>query len=428
MSIFNRKSLSVKIFWGVWVLLLMSTSALADEQTSEKPEDWEKQLERLRAVPYIGFSETVVDESGTGVVFYNPEMAYSGYNLYCTWSSGKAFLMDMEGQVVHQWIYKPQEESASKHGVMADHAIMLENGELIVLRKWEELLRLNWDSEVIWRREMEAHHDVGRAPDGSLYVPVRKFRNFRGMDVRFADLVHLTADGEEIDRWSTYDYLAQIKFVLDTRPFLDTVLDNALANLSGENEQSEQVKEKIMRYYRYDYFHLNNVTVLPPTALGKRDLRFREGNLLVCFRNVDQIAVLEKDTYRVLWAWGVPQLKGPHHPTLLENGHILIFDNGYPPRAYSRVVELEPITETIVWEYKADPPEDFYSYSRGSAQRLPNGNTLICESDKGRVFEVTMDGEIVWEWLNPATVEGRCETLYRMERLSSDLVESLLKK
>jgi hypothetical protein len=417
-----------RILWLVLFLLSISAVALADEQTSEKPEDWEKQLERLRAVPYVGVSETVADESGTGVLFYNPEKTHDGYNLYCTWSSGQAFLIDMEGQVVHKWTYKPQEEDATKHGVMADHVIMLENGDVVVLRKWRELIRLNWDSELIWKREMEAHHDVAQAPDGSFYVVVREYRDFRDMQVRFALLVHLTADGEEIERWSTHDHLAQIKFVLNTRSFLDTVLDNALASHSGGGAQLDKLKDQVASHFRYDYFHMNTVNVLPANALGARDPRFKKGSLLVCFRNVNQIAVLERDTYRVLWAWGEGEIEGPHHPTMLQNGHILVFDNGLPPRQYSRVLELDPATESIVWEYRAEIPEDFYSQTRGSAQRLPNGNTLICESDKGRAFEVTEEGEIVWEWVNPVTIGGRVETLYRMERLPSTQVEELLSR
>ena len=178
--------------------------------------------------------------------------------------------------------------------------------------------------------------------------------------------------------------------------------------------------------YKSDYFHANTVTVLPATPLGEKDSRFREGNLLVCFRNVNQIAVIEKDTYRVLWSWGEGELDWPHHPTMLENGHILIFNNGVQ-RKYSRVVELDPADETIVWEFMEDPPENFYSWVAGSSQRLPNGNTLICESDKGRTFEVTTEGQVVWTWLHPVTSERGRAVLYRMLRLPATQVARLLR-
>jgi len=54
----------------------------------------------------------------------------------------------------------------------------------------------------------------------------------------------------------------------------------------------------------------------------------------------------------------------------------------------------------IVWEYKGDEKNKFFSLASGSCQRLPNGNTLITESDRGRVFEVTPQGQIVWEYVN----------------------------
>jgi hypothetical protein len=137
--------------------------------------------------------------------------------------------------------------------------------------------------------------------------------------------------------------------------------------------------------------------------------------------------VLERDTYRILWAWGEGQLEWPHHPTLLSNGRILIFDNGIE-RQRSRVLEMDPLTGEIVWEYAPPPPEVFYSYTRGSAQRLSNGNTLICESDKGRAFEVSPGGEIVWIWLNPDTIGGTRKTVYRMIRHPVSVIARLLQE
>ena len=136
---------------------------------------------------------------------------------------------------------------------------------------------------------------------------------------------------------------------------------------------------------------------------------------------------LDQDKWEILWPWGAGELDWPHLPLMTEDGRILIFDNG-THRLYSRVLELDPITETIEWEYVTDPPEVFFSRAKGSAQRLPNGNTLICESDDGRAFEITRDGEVVWEWFNPATKKGYREQVYRMWRLDPDVVEPLLEK
>jgi outer membrane protein assembly factor BamB len=147
---------------------------------------------------------------------------------------------------------------------------------------------------------------------------------------------------------------------------------------------------------------------------------------MLCFRNVNQIAILERETKSILWVWGEGELQWPHHPTMLDDGNILIFDNGVG-REYSQVIEVDPTTGQIVWRYVGNPPQAFYSFSKGSPQRLPNGNTLICDSDNGRALEVTAEGETVWEWYNPAkTEDGKRIVVYRMTRLSPESVEPLL--
>jgi hypothetical protein len=98
-------------------------------------------------------------------------------------------------------------------------------------------------------------------------------------------------------------------------------------------------------------------------------------------------------------------VSGQHAPTPLANGNILIFDNG-PHRLdqtfpFSRVIEVNPATNQIVWKYQEAFPQNFYSDRISNAQRLPNGNTLINEGMFGRFFEVTSAGEVVWEYVNP---------------------------
>ncbi len=81
------------------------------------------------------------------------------------------------------------------------------------------------------------------------------------------------------------------------------------------------------------------------------------------------------------------------------NGYKLINDKLYTDNR-SSVIELNPLTMEIDWEYKGDENNPFFSLASGSNQRLPNGNTLITESDRGRVFEVSPEGKIVWEYIN----------------------------
>jgi hypothetical protein len=411
-------------FTHALIVLQITAIPFAAEEASEKPEDWDQRLEMLRSVPYLAFSKTEVAAHDTGVVWHIPEKTYPGYNFYNTLSSGIALLLDMDGRERHRWVFPPKLQDKSGE----DSAFLLSNGDIMAIRPGPELIRINWNSQLLWRKRIAAHHDVAQAPDGTFYVLTNEKREHRGLRVNFCGIAHLTEEGEEIDRWSTFENLANLKEDLDSRSFLDTILDSVRAGWAPEGHELDEIKAAMKPgLHHYDYFHMNTVAVLSPSGIERVDDRFQRGNLLVCFRNVNQIAVLEKDTYRVLWAWGEGELQWPHHPTMLENGHILIFDNGVK-RLHSRVVELDPVAEEIVWQYTADPPEQFFSHHRGSAQRLPNGNTLVCESDKGRVFEVDLAGEMMWVWRNPKTERARPEGVYRMIRHSGYLVESLLER
>lgn len=94
-----------------------------------------------------------------------------------------------------------------------------------------------------------------------------------------------------------------------------------------------------------------------------------------------------------------------HHHHQLPGGNILIFDNGsFRPASsvpYSRVLEIDPATQCVVWEYQDTPPQNFYSPYMSNAQRLHNGNTLISEGTFGRIFEVTPDKEVVSDYVVP---------------------------
>jgi len=116
---------------------------------------------------------------------------------------------------------------------------------------------------------------------------------------------------------------------------------------------------------------------------------------------------------------------------MLDNGNILVLDNGrfsvnFWPPDFSRVIEVSLRTKKIKWEYVADNPVDFHTTYIGGCERLPNGNTLICEGAKGRFFEVTETGEIVWEYLVPFYARhlsprfGLTNATYRCHRYSPD--------
>lgn len=175
-----------------------------------------------------------------------------------------------------------------------------------------------------------------------------------------------------------------------------------------------------------DIFHSNSIQVVPRGHPGL----WRKGDLLVCIRELDIIVVIDSESGALLWAWGAEELEAPHHATQLPDGNILLFDNGVR-RKSSRVLQVDPAQRRILWSYDGSPPESFYSDSRGGRQQLPNGNILITETNKGRVFEVSSDKRLVWEYYDTnfrIGQGGRRErgAIYRMTRIEEKTGRDLL--
>ena len=137
----------------------------------------------------------------------------------------------------------------------------------------------------------------------------------------------------------------------------------------------------------------------------------------------------------LLYRWGNPrayragnaadqQLYVPHDAHWIGKGlpgagHLLVFNNGTarPDGSYSSVEELVlPVDadgkyaskpgaaygpEKPCWSYTAPTKTDFYSFIIAGAQRLPNGNTLICSGAEGMIFELNAGMEVVWKYVDP---------------------------
>jgi len=362
-------------------------------------------LEELRSLPYLSWSQEDIDQKQSGVMRYDKKKAFDGYNLY-TDDSSYAYLMNMTGQIVYSWRFPPPPGKW-------EYFRLLDNGDIVALCVGKTLVKLNQDSQLIWRSPVQAHHDIEVLPDGTFLATGRLPPvPYKGRNVQFDAIFHVSERGETIGRWSTYEHLAELQ-----KNHFPSKLDNE--NIPIE-PQAKSLKT-------YDYYHLNTIQTLPDTLLGQRDKKFQEGNWLTCLRNTDLICILDKDSRAIVWSWGPGELDWPHMPQMLDNGNILIFDNG-THRKYSRVIEIDPVCGRILWEYKTDPPQNFYSEVRGSSQRLPNGNTLICESERGHVFEVTESKEVVWEFYNPEMKDGKRKLIYRMIRIPKAKADGWLKK
>lgn len=348
------------------------------------------EMEQLRSLGYVDGS---YDENAhlKGVVFHDEARAYQGYNLYSSRNQEAAQLIDMEGRVVHQW----QSPGSGRW----QHVELLPKGHLLVIVKDEKLMCLDKDSETLWSLPGRFHHDLSLYEE-NIYVLSRV--------VEHAESVHPATPTLIDEIW-----VLSRNGTLKRRVSMLEILQNSpYAFLFPSVQHVEFSSPSRADGNELDILHTNHIEVFDG-HLAHRGPLYEEGNMLVSMRSMNAIAVINGASLEILWLWGPSNLALQHHPTVLENGNILLFDNGFEQ---SRILEIDPQTNQIVWSY--GPNGSFFSRTRGSNQRLPNGNTLITESDSGYVFEVTQTGETVWKFANPIVDEDTSvrEAIWRMKR------------
>ncbi|HUH02437.1 MAG TPA: arylsulfotransferase family protein, partial [Kofleriaceae bacterium] len=312
-----------------------------------------------------------------GVTIYDPQRAQNGFTLYTSGHSQKAYLISMNGEVVHEW-HLPYsaiwDESAAVGDPQPDERIylrkaqLLPDGDLLALyvaigtSPWGlGLVRLTKDSEIVWKYLEQTHHDFDVGPDGRIYALTHEIRT----DVvpghqhlatpRIDDYaVVLSPEGEELQKIWLLGALASSPygFVLSTVPWY-----------VGEGKG--------------DYLHTNSIDVVTEEEAANAPFA-SPGQILLSLREVGTIALLDPASETMVWALRGPWLR-QHDADLLPDGRLLLFDNEGAPDGRSRLLELDPATQEITWSYAGDERHPFYSRVRSALERLPNGNTLVTD-------------------------------------------------
>jgi hypothetical protein len=392
----------------------------------------------------------------TGVTIYDPVRAYNCYILFGDHSSyvspaesvasgqgrqhareGESRLIDMNGNVIHSWEFggyptemiDPQTIDGAR-GVIGVQTSSVDFGAVhgqvpgrVGIYANKEIGLVDWQGNIIWQGGAKVpggalfqHHDWERLPNGHMLVLGRRRHAIAGFGTReMGDEViyELDTDGNPIWTWTASQHLNELGF---TREELHLVRASPFT----------------------DFFDFHSMRALGPNRWSSAgDTRFAPENILVSSRNANFIVIIERKSGRIVWRLGpdypsrnlmvkpdvtpqpVNQISGAHDVHMIAErlpgaGNILVFDNqseaGYPPVRLeslggSRVLEIDPITKQIIWQYSSRSSQiaewRFYTPFAGSAQRLPNGNTLIDEGAQGRAIQVTADGEIVWEYISP---------------------------
>jgi hypothetical protein len=330
----------------------------------------------------------------TGLIKSNASLTYPGYTVFSVKGKDAVLVLDMSGKVIHRW---------NIPGVCAQLKPLPEGHILVIVdpgRDQTNMLReYNWEGKVVWEfrlpeKYISFNHDLVRLQNGNTLVNAsieREMPEFIPRPIIDNELLEISKAGEIVWRWSTLEHYDQLGLSKEAKRFI--------------KENTSYI----------DIFHTNSIQPLPANKYEAEDSRFKSGYFLVSHRNSSIMFIIERPNGSVVWS--TQKTIAQHHAsmipsTLMGGGDIIVFDNGgsagFPRqwRPWSIVREFNPQTLQDTWTYQAADskmaPDTFFSLVRGSAQRLPNGNTLIVESTFGRIFEVTFDKrKIVWEYVSP---------------------------
>ncbi len=401
---------------------------------------------------FIILNILIADDPTVGLISHDDTRSYNGYTLFAPNTTKFTYLIDNEGKLVHQW------ESEYGPGLSA---YLLEDGTLLRSGKIEDtgsnrtggFQLFDWDNTLLWQFYYGTqHHDIEPMPNGNVLMVVNDPKNENtaiqaGRDpnlisggnqwrLRSLSILEIAQTGPEtgavVWQWNAWDHLIQEFY--NSKDNFGTVSDHPeLMNINfaedggqdwlhtnsvAYNEDLDQIVVSNRGTHEIWIIDHSTTTEVAATHEGGNsglggDLLYRWGNPIAYGAGIvdDQLLFAQHDAH-----WVESGLSGA--------GNILIFNNGLgrPIGNFSSIDEIVPPVDVNgfyslvggpaylplvqTWIYSSDIPADFNSPRYGGSQRLPNGNTLVCNSDKGEFLEVTPTKEIVWKYINPVTTEG----------------------
>lgn len=394
-----------------------------------------------------------VDGQTVGLFTYSNK-ASRGYTLFAPLSSKTTYLIDMCGMLVNQW----QSDYAPGHA-----AYLLEDGSLIrtaVLSPVENptfnaggaggrVGRMDWDGNLIWEFEYAdtdyvQHHDIEVLPNGNVLMVAWELKTESEIIAAGRD-PNVILDGQlwvdhiiEVEPYGSVGGIIVWEWHLWDHMVQD--FDPAKANYGVVEDHPELIDINFDRGGKTDWTHSNAID-------NNEDF----DQIIISVLGFSELWIIDHSTTTsqaaghsggnsgkggdLLYRWGNPQTYGAgspydqiffyqHDTQWIEEGlpgagNILAFNNGTtrPEGDYSSIEEIVlPVDqfgsytynpgspfgpEEQEWTFVATPPQSMYSPAISGAQRLPNGNTLICVGNYGTIVEVSQEGSIVWEYVNP---------------------------
>ena len=306
-------------------------------------------------------------------------------------------VVELDGTVIHSWeldwfsIWPDAEhipdgrQPRSRPGTNIHGALILDNGDLIFNFENIGLIRVDPCGTVLWKSPHLTHHSVHLDEDDYLWVPGDTFHEkpVAGLPnhvPRFREpaVLKFSLDGELIRKISIMKVLQHNG--LQGLLYLSATSDKPL--VTG------------------DTLHLNDVETFPSTLPPGV---FRTGDIMVSLRNINAVLVFDPHDLDIKYL-SIGGFTRQHDPDFIDGDNISIFDNNRiadPENGQQSriIIESARSGESAVY-FEGSETAPFYTALMGKHQWLDNGNLLITESKKGRVFEVNQSGKVVWEYNN----------------------------
>lgn len=371
--------------------------------------------------PYREILWSEIENAPQGVTVNDADKTYKGVTLYISAHRDGAQLIDMEGNILHRWgmpytqaCPDQAENNVPEHMYFWGRAHMDKDGSLLALIDCygaAYMLKLDKDSNELWRYSKTPHHDMAQAQNSDIYVLSSEARNEDNENMPYIHdpyvdefVSRLDADGNELARISIYD------------AFVGSVAEHMLKQVVHDPTGG------ILN--PGDMLHPNSIEIITEDIAGISPFLI-EGHLLLSFRNNSLLAILDPETKKITHAvyggW-----RAQHDPRFWTDGTVIMFDNeGWlGAGGASRVIQFDLTDGFILWQYTGTEGKPLYSPFNSSVDPLPNGNILITESAGGRLLEVNASGEIVWEFINPERAEQDGKALlpaiFRGRRYNAD--------
>jgi hypothetical protein len=381
-----------------------STSASASEA---------ELIEQLSAIGYLASTRQAGDSEG--VTLHHPQRTAPGLNLFTSGHGPTALLMDMNGAVLHEWraefaqVFPDHPKFAHAKEPCRNYwrdALLFPNGDIVLIWELYGLFKLDRDSRLLWAVPKPAHHALQRSESGEIVHLQAERKMIAGIAKKRAIedfIVVRDSDGKELRRLAISDALRNVRWLGLRKAFWARARERGY----GLDEKS-----------RYDPFHTNSVWLLSRAEAARLGNSFRAGDALVSMAMLDTIAILDMEKGVTRWSQQGP-FGMQHEPRPTLDGGIVLFNN-FHTAEQSSALTLDPRTRSVLREYTGPKSAPLHSRRSGRVQVLPNGNTLVVETEGGRALEVAPDGETVWEFHSPFRMgesQDEVANLYSLKRI-----------